>query len=565
MPAAMRRARAGLLVTLTSLVTSLGAAACGDPDPGPQGDATGRIAHYDYRFDLETRAAHARLTAVLDAPGHCLTLPYRAEGLDPESPLVDGAPIVTGSAVGDGTLTLCGARGHHAGETMTLDVDVTIPLATLSSSQVGYSITPDAEGNPFYYLVSWVGGCDRFGPCDARPDQFSTYTFTVTHPAGFAVRCPGTITERGPTETECDFTHDGGPTYSTFGVAAYPAWTQIDKGRWGSTRVTLYDRAQTGVDAAIDAAYHAGFVELLEATFGPYPYGDELRILTAPTYWNGFEHPGNIVLDDQLARARSAYLHPVAHVLDHEIAHQWAGDQTTLAGTYEFVWKEAMAEYLTFLYEAQADPPAATATAAAWKQFAAGARFHPVPDEQPELFTYYGDVYGQGPMILFRQLEVLSSRAQVIAALQRVLGAPRALSVAEVVTALEATTGLDLADYAAAWIYGAGAPVWPRVATTFTPGATTSQLAVTVSGGTDRRCKFHVALDGDDGARVLVAVDTFRGDLAQTIAVPTPAFEVRRVVLDPLSECLVQPAALAAPAPAPDHHPWRSARALTRK
>jgi len=32
-------------------------------------------------------------------------------------------------------------------------------------------------------------------------------------------------------ETTCDFTLDGGPTYSTFGVATYNGWTESDKGQ----------------------------------------------------------------------------------------------------------------------------------------------------------------------------------------------------------------------------------------------------------------------------------------------------------------------------------------------
>src|SRR5690606_8409070 len=145
-----------------------------------------------------------------------------------------------------------------------------------------------------------------------------------------------------------------------------------------------------------------------------YPYGDELRVVTGPTYWSGFEHPGNIVLDDGLDRPMSSrYSRPVAHVLNHEIAHQWAGDQTTLADTYDFVWKEAMAEYLSYVYEDEAGiPNEALVTARAWKAFANGAAYYPVPEDatRPTLLQYYGEVYGPGPMILFRQLESLASR-----------------------------------------------------------------------------------------------------------------------------------------------------------
>ncbi|MBX3159945.1 MAG: hypothetical protein KF773_28510 [Deltaproteobacteria bacterium] len=554
------RVRAGLLVFLL---------ACGADDDGPVGPIGARITHYDYRFDLDSLAAHATVTAAVETAGNCISLPFRAEGFAADTAKVDGAAPKAGSTLDGSTLTLCGP-GHAAGETMTLDVDLAIPRRTLSTSQVGFSIKKDAQDNPFYYLVSWVNGCDQFGPCDSAPSAFATYTFHVTHPDGIMVRCPGAITEVSPTETTCDFTADGGPTYSTFGVAAYPAaaWPQTDKGMWGSTHAIVYDRPGTNVAAAIDPAYHDGFVKFMESTFGPYPFGGELRILTAPTYWSGFEHPGNIILADTLARGGSSYLHPVAHVLDHEIAHMWAGDQTTLAATYDFVWKEAMAEYLSYVYEDMADRPAANATVAAWKSFSSSATFFPVPGEKPELFDYYGDAYGPGPMILFRQLEVLTSREQVIAALKTVLGRPRALSVDELVAALAQATGLDLTEYANAWLKGTGVPAWPRIALTFTPGAAgTSTLQVTQTNPSKRTCKFSVMLVGAPGETALVAVDTFRNGTTQTIDVPTPAFTVTQTVLDPLRECLVFPSNVSGPnVEAPSSlqprraiEPWRTA------
>lgn len=529
-------------------------AACGGDADGPTGPITARISHYDLAFDVDSRAAHATITADIEVGGDCLKLPFRGSEVDVPTLKIDGAPMKTVQVDPNGTIDMCGS-GYRAGTQIELEIDHVIPLATISTSQVGYSITEDSDGNKLYYLVSWVGGCDRFAPCDNRPDQFATYTFHVTHPAGYLARCAGAITEVSATETQCEFTADGGPTYSTFGVAVYPAWTQTSKGKWGSVDVVVYDRATTGIEAALDSAYHDGFVSFMESTFGPFPFGGELRILTAPTYWSGFEHPGNIVLDDRL-RAPSSYTDPVAHVTDHEIAHQWAGDQTTLAGTYDFVWKEAMAEYLAFVYEDSVDPAVSRRTAFAWRSFSNGAGFFPVPGEQPELFEYYGDVYGPGPMILFRQLEVLTSREAVITALQSVLGSPRALSIDELVAALESSTGLDLADYAAAWIRGTGRPVWPEARLTFTPGAPNSALRVEITAGSERRCKFRVALLGanpDD--RVDVAVDTFRDGIDQTIMVPAPAFTVTNTQLDPEAECLVFPANAVAAAPR-SGHPW---------
>ncbi len=568
---------------LRRLVPMLAFVGCGDgsePTP-PTGAIAASVTHYDYAFDVETRAARAAVTATVETEGDCWALPFRAESPNAASALVDGKPA-TSASVADGQLTVCGP-GHEAGDTITIEIDVAIPLATIATSQVGYSITPDAQMNPFYYLVSWVGGCDRFGPCDTRPDRFATYRFVVTHPETLAVACPGTITERSATETECAFDFAGGPTYSSFGVAAYPAaaWVPTAKGPWGSIDVvTVYDRPGNNFPAAIDQAHHAGFVSWLEAQFGPFPYGDELRILTAPTYWNGFEHPGNIILDDGLHKVvRPSYLHNAQHILDHEIAHQWAGDETTLLDTYDFVWKEAMAEYLTYLYEAQVEVEAAQATVNAWKGFAVGSAYFPVPLEKPALFDYYGDVYGAGPMILFRQIEVLSSREQVLAALRTLLGQPRAIGVADVLAALEQSTGLDLDAYAAAWIRGTGAPTWPTVDITYTPGppAGTSSLHVRLAAGTERRCKFHVGVRGMSLDQVaLVEVDTFREGLEKTFVIPTPEFPVMAALIDPQRECLVfggtidlgtpMARAVGAPSRATDAsigparrlHPWRA-------
>ncbi len=530
--------------------------ACGGTEDGPTGPITAHVSHYDLAFDVDTRAAHATVTADIEVGGDCLTLPFRGSEVDVPSLRIDGAPMRTVAVNPAGTIEMCGS-GYRAGSQITFEIDHVIPMQTVSTSQVGYSITTDAQGNKFYYLVSWVGGCDQFGPCDNRPDQFATYTFHVTHPAGFLARCAGAITDVSPTETQCDFTADGGPTYSTFGVAVYPAWTQTSKGTWGGgVEVTLYDRPQTGIEARLDSAYHSGFVSFMESSFGPYPFGSELRILTAPTYWSGFEHPGNIVLDDRLT-APSSYADPVAHVTDHEIAHQWAGDQTTIADTYDFVWKEAMAEYLAYVYEDSVDPAVGFRTAQAWKAFSNGARFFPVPGDKPELFDYYGDVYGPGPLILFRQLEVLSSRDAVIAGLKTVLGKPRALSVDELTAALEASTGLELTDYVAAWIHGSGRPQWPEARLTFTPGATTSTIRVELVAGAERRCKFSVTLQGANDERVTVDVDTFRNGPDQTLDVPTPAFAVVQTLLDQRAECLVFPSGSAVAA-APRPHPWVS-------
>ena len=480
-----------------------------------------------------------------------MTLPFRGAALDAASVTIDGRPVAS-ATVTDGQLTACMSAGFPMSSVLQLDADLTIALSTLAPSQVGYSTEQDSDKNPYYYLVSWVGGCDQFAPCDSRPDQFATYHFAITHKPGITVRCPGTIDETDPAVTSCDFDHPGGPTYSTFGVIASSAWTQTDKGSWGGVHVTVYDRTKTGIAAAIDSTYHDGFITWMQSQFGPYPYGGELRVLTAPTYWNGFEHPGNIVLADTLKHQfMPPYSDNVAHTLDHEMTHMWAGDQTTISTTYDFAWKESMAEYLPYVYESTTSAAVGDKTAAAWKVFASSAVHPPVPDDSPALIDFYSDVYGAGPMILFRQVEAMYSRDAVLAALRTLLGHPHAMTVDDVVAALSTATGEDLTAYAHAWLHGTGTPEWPRFQLTFVQAsaagsgsATTSTLdvhQVNQDKGV-RGCTFHVALVSADGTQVTkVAVDTLHGGADQTISVPTPAFTVMTTSLDPDHECLVYP------------------------
>ena len=138
--------------------------------------------------------------------------------------------------------------------------------------------------------------------------------------------------------------------------------------------------------------------------------------------------------------------------------------------------------------------------------------------EAGELGDGVGDHLLRGAAILFRQLEVMTSQQQVLAAIASVLGKEHAISVKDVVAALSAKTGLDLSAYAAAWIEGTGAPEWPVINTTFTAGTGTSTLRVTQTKGQARRCKFHVALEGAQPTEVqLVGVDTFKNGIDQTM------------------------------------------------
>ncbi len=559
-----------LLLGVVLLCPSCGGddGAAGDPDagnppPGYSGDIQYSATHYDVALDLSTRKTKVDVTLHTVSDGDCVSIGMRTSGADAVS--LGGTPAAH-LALADGKLTACDGAGHGfaSGSDVVLSVATEVPATTLGMMDVGFSTQTDAAGGLFTYLVSWLNGCDRHGPCDARPDAFATYRFVVTHDATTQVLCPGVLVET-PTQTTCSFDYAGGPTYSTYGLMARsPAWTKLPLGDWNGVTATLYDRPGSMIATKLDSAQIGGQFTWLADKFGGYPYGHELRFAVAPTYWAGFEHPGNVALGDFLGTSPSSYSDGLQHTVMHELVHMWAGDQATLAGTYDFVWKEAMAEYLTFVYEdTHLAPGVGQATATYWKGIAPRSKHFPVPEDQPrpELAAYYGDAYGPGPMILFRQLEAMYGRDKVLDALVALIGTghARVLSVADVQTALEVATGHDLEKYFQAWMYGSGIPTYPVATASFeeaTPGAWRVRGATTSADGVERGCAFHVRLLGAGGVAAGESVDVPFSNGPDGGEYPTPdpvtlSWVPVSLVVDPLHECLVYtPAMLEAPPPA---------------
>ena len=163
-------------------------------------------------------------------------------------------------------------------------------------------------------------------------------------------------------------------------------------------------------------------------------------------------------------------------------------------------------------------------------------------------------------MVLFRQLEAMTSRAQIVDALKLLLGRERAISVDDVQAALEQTTGLDLDAYFDIWVKGSGPPVWATFTVQIGREPNAQHVMVTeVGDGARHPCDFNVELRGAGGERAKVRI--VRGlEASGFISVDTDvAWVVTSTVLDPDSECLAYaPAAAPVPLRPPGWTPWRA-------
>jgi aminopeptidase N len=464
---------------------------------GPTGPITGTVKRYEYAFDLATRHGKSKLEIDVTAPGgDCFQT--GSELATVANATWNGAPAKS-AAVTSKKLDACG-EGVAAGKPLVLGGEVDVPLKKFFGLDVGFSTKKDKAGGDFTYLLSWVGGCDRFGPCDDDPSRLASFHFDITHPAGAVVLCPGTLTP-GDTVTSCDLSGTLAPTYSGFGFASDPLWKRSAFTTAAGVDVAIFEVPGGDLALTLEKASVDAYLTWITGLLGPFPYGKELRLAGGPTTWLGFEHPANIILQEDLPSLAQAYANATMHVFMHETAHQWAGDRSTIATTSDFAWKEATAEYLAYVFEDEQRPPAeADASLAYWASISLQSSYFPRPtdDPPPAVQDFYGDVYGPGPMVFYVQLESLLGRKVVLDGIKKFLAQPGALAVADLEKAMEASSGLDLKPYFNVWAFGKGKPEWPTLAVSTAQTGNTVTVTVTQKNASKKLygCKVEVEVVG---------------------------------------------------------------------
>ena len=534
--------------------TSLGLLACGEDKPAtcpgdpscsngssgssgtgggaPTGDLSAQVTKYDFAFDVTTAQATSQLALDVAPPGgNCWDVSCEVDNV---SNVMWNETAATSAAVSNGKLRSCG-QGVAEGPTLTLGAHVDVSNDLWFGLDVGFSRRKNMAGGTFTYLLSWVGGCDRFGPCDDDPSRMAAFHFEVTHPADTVALCPGKRTATA-TLTTCDV--ENAPTYSAFALAADTSWVAAPFGKFAGVDFVFYEVPGGNIAQSLDKTSVGAFMDWITSLAGPFPYGTELRIAGARTAWLGFEHPANIILLEDLDTIHDPMPNTSMHVVMHEIIHQWAGDHTTLASASDFVWKEATAEYLAYVFEDEARPAAeATATRKYWDSIWQQSSYWPRPtdDPAPDVQSFYGDVYGPGPMVLYLQLEPLIGRPAVLQGIKTFLSTPGGRSVVELKDALAQAAGKNLDAYFDAWVFGKGKPEWPSFAVKADEvgGEVTVTVTQQSASGKLYGCAVEVEVKGATKSARAVVDFGLAPSNAMATAMTTLGEPVTNVILDP--------------------------------
>ncbi|MDR6416005.1 aminopeptidase N [Pseudarthrobacter sulfonivorans] len=385
----------------------------------------------------------------------------------PVADVVDGSRIRLDNLLAENQVTVTGTSLYsRSGEGMHRFVD-------------------PADGQCYLYT--------QYEPADARrvfanfeqPDLKAEFTFHVMAPSGWEVASNGVEAARtrltgDPDTSRWDFASTKPmSTYITTVLAgpyfkAQDHWSAtLDDGTQLEVPLALYCRASMA--DSFDAAELFGLtksgLDFFNRLFGlPYPWGKYDQAFVPEYNLGAMENPGLVTFTESYvftSRATDAQYQARANTLMHEMAHMWFGDLVTMQWWDDLWLKESFADYMGTL-----GVDRATAWETAWVSFANKRKgwayvqdqlptTHPIVADIPDLEAakqnFDGITYAKGASALKQLVAYVGFDAFIAGSRQYFRDhAYGNTTLADLLAALSASSGRDLAGWAAQWLQTSG-------------------------------------------------------------------------------------------------------------
>jgi aminopeptidase N len=380
---------------------------------------------------------------------------------------LNGEPVAPGAFDGE-RIALAGLAAENV-----LAVDA--QCAYSRSGDGLHRFADPADGRVYLYSNLEPFDAQRIYACFDQPDMKASYELSVTAPAGWQV-----VSNMAP---EADEAVAGSaarrwrfpatpllPTYVTH-VSAGPYHVVRDE----------HDGIPLGIYCRQSLAEYLDPGEIFTATkqgfdfyhflFGVrYPFGKYDQLFVPEFKAGAMENAGAVtVLEDFVFRSRVTDNAREARgeTLLHEMAHMWFGDLVTMRWWDDLWLNESFATWVGTLARAEA-----TRWTSAWTTFAQGYKAwayrqdqlpstHPIAADIPDIraveVNFDGITYAKGASVL-KQLVAHVGRENFLAAVRAYFAAHawQNATLADLLAALEATSGRDLAAWSREWLETAG-------------------------------------------------------------------------------------------------------------
>jgi aminopeptidase N len=385
---------------------------------------------------------------------------------------VNGHPVVAPD-LRSGHLRIPKAR--LLGGENRIEADFTTPIAASGAAIIRFDDRSD--GATYLYTLLVPSDANLLFPCFDQPDLKARLRWTIRAPSTWSVLANARVQSQRA---------DGASTVWSFGqtepiptyLAAFAAgpWATWPTAPAGERPITLYARASRRAEVDADAIIKSNrdAARWLADWFGvPFPFG-KLDALLAPAFpFGGMEHVGEIFYNENsfIFREPPTYSQRLGRdsTIYHEVSHQWFGDFVTMRWFDDLWLKEGFATYMAARVQAALQPQSE-----AWKTFylrnkpiayaadstsGTNSVWQPL-DNLDEAKSNYGPiVYNKAPSII-KQLAFLAGDAGFQAGLHRFLTehAYGNATWRDLLSAIEATSGVSLKAFGAQYILRAGMP-----------------------------------------------------------------------------------------------------------
>ena len=385
---------------------------------------------------------------------------------------LNGRPLDPGRACADGRIALPDLAASN-------ELRVRADFGYTGDGSALHRGTDSADGRSYCFTQLFPADARRVFACFDQPDLKAEFGITVTAPAGWVVLSNMSTPEAEPVgDGTAVWRFEPTPRISTYLVAVVageyhlvtgshttPAGQVIPLGIACRQSLAQYLEADDMLGITRQGLDY--YTQLFGSAF-PFPKYDQIIV---PEFQAGaMENVGCVTFSEGYiyrSKATQSRYEMRAVTILHEMAHQWFGDLVTMRWWEDLWLNESFAEFCGTQAAAEA-----TRFTGAWTTFCAGRKvWGYLQDQQPSTHPIAGDVrtlteaisnfdgisYAKGGSVL-KQLVAYLGREQFFAGIRAYFAANAFgnASLSDLLAALEASSGKDLAGWSKAWLESAG-------------------------------------------------------------------------------------------------------------
>src|SRR6266567_3687368 len=425
------------------------------------------VTAYDLDFDLTIGdrifRSVSRIRFAVTADDTATFVDIRPDRL--ERVMLDGREVESARAE-DGRMPLVGLpAGPH-------ELVVVADLAYTNTSQGLHRFTDPADGETYVYSAMFLDQASSVYACFDQPDLKAPCTVRMSVDPRWVAVSNGAGTQVSPGRWEFATTRPLATYFTVVAAGPYHRLESVHDGIplavYGRASLAAHLDAQAPEILAITTACFDRYHELFGVR---YPFGKYDQAFVPEFSAGAMENPGCVTFRDEFiftSAVTDAERERRAVVIAHEMAHMWFGDLVTMRWWDDLWLNESFADYLGYRVTAEA-----TEFTGAWTEFAIGEKAwgyaadqrsssHPVAPEivattADALLNFDGISYAKGAAVL-KQLVAWLGEDAFLAGLRAHIAAHAYgnATLADLLAALGAASGRDLADWARVWLRTAG-------------------------------------------------------------------------------------------------------------